>query len=99
MSDWTEPGRKAPDFTLADTDGNRVTLGVRRGSPRGAEFLSPGQHAWPPGETQRHKPNPKRPSARQHADKRAHLVPYSVQLSHSDRHKNALPLEPTLNKT
>ena len=33
MSDWIEPGQKAPDFTLADTDGNQVTLGTLRGSP------------------------------------------------------------------
>ncbi|MCX7427804.1 MAG: thioredoxin-dependent thiol peroxidase [Planctomycetia bacterium] len=33
MSDWIEPGQKAPGFTLADTDGNPVTLSVLRGSP------------------------------------------------------------------
>jgi peroxiredoxin Q/BCP len=33
MSDWIEPGQKAPEFTLADTDGNPVTLSVLRGSP------------------------------------------------------------------
>ncbi len=33
MSDWIEPGQKAPDFTLADTDGNPVKLSTLRGSP------------------------------------------------------------------
>jgi peroxiredoxin Q/BCP len=33
MSDWIEPGQTAPDFTLADTNGNPVTLGALRGSP------------------------------------------------------------------
>jgi thioredoxin-dependent peroxiredoxin len=33
MSDWIEPGQEAPDFTLADADGNQVTLSALRGSP------------------------------------------------------------------
>lgn len=33
MSDWIEAGQEAPDFTLADTDGNPVALHSLRGSP------------------------------------------------------------------
>jgi thioredoxin-dependent peroxiredoxin len=33
MSDWIEPGRKAPDFTLTDADGVKVKLSALRGSP------------------------------------------------------------------
>lgn len=33
MSDWIEPGRKAPDFTLCDADGDQLKLSELRGAP------------------------------------------------------------------
>jgi thioredoxin-dependent peroxiredoxin len=33
MSDWIEPGRQAPDFTLPADDGAAVTLSALRGRP------------------------------------------------------------------
>jgi thioredoxin-dependent peroxiredoxin len=33
MSDWIEEGRKAPDFTLASTDGKKIKLSSFKGSP------------------------------------------------------------------
>ena len=33
MSDWIEPGSKAPDFTLAADDGSKVKLSSLRGKP------------------------------------------------------------------
>ncbi len=33
MSDWLEPGRKAPDFTLPGDDGTKVKLSELRGKP------------------------------------------------------------------
>ena len=33
MSDWVEEGKKAPDFTLADHDGQKIKLSSLRGSP------------------------------------------------------------------
>lgn len=33
MSDWLEPGRKAPDFTLPADDGTKVKLSELRGKP------------------------------------------------------------------
>ena len=33
MADWLEPGDKAPAFTLADDEGNKVKLSELKGSP------------------------------------------------------------------
>jgi len=33
MSDWVEPGSKAPDFTLSADDGSKVKLSALRGEP------------------------------------------------------------------
>lgn len=33
MSDWVEPGSKAPDFTLPADDGSKVKLSALRGKP------------------------------------------------------------------
>jgi peroxiredoxin Q/BCP len=33
MSDWIEPGEKAPDFTLSADDGSRIKLSALQGSP------------------------------------------------------------------
>lgn len=33
MSDWIEPGQKAPDFTLAADDGTKVKLSAQKGHP------------------------------------------------------------------
>lgn len=33
MSDWVEEGEKAPDFSLADDNGNKVKLSALRGAP------------------------------------------------------------------
>ncbi len=33
MSDWIEPGQKAPDFTLAADDGTKVKLSAQKGYP------------------------------------------------------------------
>jgi thioredoxin-dependent peroxiredoxin len=33
MSEWLEPGTKAPDFTLTATDGTKIKLSALKGSP------------------------------------------------------------------
>ncbi len=33
MSDWIEPGQKAPDFTLSADDGTKVKLSAQQGHP------------------------------------------------------------------